>query len=157
MEEKELTISNVALVELMRDAFSKGSSFRFQVKGFSMLPFIRDKDVLTISPFLPSSNGIGDPVAFIHPKTGNLVIHRLIAKHNNSYIVKGDNIPNPDGLITRENILGHVANIERKGKKKSFGFGPERFLIALLSRGNIFCLLLFVHRVIRSAMRRLAA
>lgn len=156
MEEKELAISNAALVGLMQDVFSKGSSFRFQVKGFSMLPFIRDKDVLTISPFSPSSNSLGNSIAFIHPKTENLVIHRLIAKHNNSYIVKGDNIPTPDGLISKRDIVGFVSSIERKGKKILFGFGPERFLIVLLSRINIFCLLLSAHRVMRNTLRRFA-
>ncbi|MFH1354803.1 MAG: S26 family signal peptidase [Candidatus Omnitrophota bacterium] len=154
MVENELTISNAVLIDLMKDAASKGSSFKFQVKGFSMLPFIRDNDVLTISPFSPFSNNLGNSVAFIHPKTESLIIHRLIAKHNNSYIVKGDNIPTPDGLISRKDIVGFVSGIERKGKKVLFGFGPERFLIVLLSRINIFFLLISVHRFMRQTLRR---
>lgn len=151
---KELSISNAALVKLMQEAFSKGSSFRFQVKGFSMLPFIRDNDLLTISPFSSSSDSLGNSVAFIHPKTGNLVIHRLIAKHNNSYIAKGDNVSQSDGLILKENMLGYVTKLERGGRIIPFGFGTERLLIALLSRINVFCLFLSVHRFMRQTLRR---
>lgn len=154
MLEKEISLSNSDLIELIQDAFTKGISFRFQAKGFSMLPFIRDGDVITLTSLSRSCITFGDSVAFIHPETGKLVIHRLISRHGNSYIIKGDNVFKPDGLITREDILGYVARVERNGKKALFGFGPERFLIALLSRGNVFYILLSAHRVIRSVMRR---
>ncbi len=155
MTEKELSLSNAALTKLIQDAITKEASFRFQAKGFSMLPFIRDGDVITIAPLSCSFMAFGDSVAFIHPKTGNLVIHRIISRHGNSYMIKGDNIFKPDGLITREDILGYVASVERNGKKALFGLGPERFLIALLSRVNVFCFLLSAHRVMRLATRNL--
>lgn len=122
-----------------------------------MLPFIRDGDVITISPFFNYSVSLGDVVAFIHPERSSLVVHRLINKKGYHYIAKGDNVFQPDGLISKENMLGYVTRIQRRGRIISFGFGPERFLITLLSRGNVFCLLLSAHRVIRQALRRFTA
>ena len=81
-----------------------------------MSPFIKDGDVLTISP-LSSSPGIGDVVAFIYPETGRLVIHREIGKKGGSYLIKGDNALETDGLVHKENIFGFVKRVERKGKK----------------------------------------
>lgn len=154
MKSGELTLSNLALAELLQATLSKGVSFRFKVKGFSMLPFIRDCDVLTISPQHNSTLGLGKSVAFIHPETGKLVIHRVVSKKRNYYLIKGDSVPKADALIPKENVLGVVTKLERNGKKILFGFGPERFLIALLSRLSLFYLLLLVYRPFRPLIRR---
>src|SRR4030042_2785426 len=75
---EELALSSQDLEKLMRGVFDKGSSFRFKGKGYSMSPFIKDGDVLTIAPLQGSSPRFGDVMVFTHPTTGKLVIHRLI-------------------------------------------------------------------------------
>jgi len=132
--EEELFLSGKDLAELLQDTTSKGYLFRFKVKGFSMSPFIKDNDVVTISPLINSKISLGILVAFIHPETQKLVIHRAIRRSKNVYLIKGDNVPVSDGMVLVENILGQVTQIERKGRRISFGIGPERFVVALLSR-----------------------
>lgn len=151
----DLSLSGPALVELLRAVLDKGAPFRFRAKGFSMYPFIKDGDVVTVSPLPDTSPSPGDVVAFIRPETEKLVIHRVARKRGDSFLIKGDNTPHADGLIPEANILGCVTEVERDGKNVFLGLGPERFLIALLTRkGRFFTLLLPVCRLVCLILRR---
>jgi len=152
--EEEFSFSAIALVELMQATLAKGIPFRFKVKGFSMRPFIRDSDVVTVSPVDNSSISLGEPVAFIHPGMGKLVIHRIVAKKGHYYLIKGDSTSGPDGLFSGENILGCVTKVERNGKDFFLGLGKERPLIALLSRALFFYLLLFMWNFVKCGIRK---
>ena len=134
VKESELSLPGPALLELLRATLAKGIPFRFQAKGFSMDPFIRDRDVITVWPLADPSPGLGDVVAFTQKEAGRFSVHRVIRVKGSSYLIKGDNSAGADGLILRANILGWVKRVERDGKTVSLGFGPERFLIAFLTR-----------------------
>ena len=133
----ELSISGSALIELLRDVLGKGAPFRFRTSGFSMFPFIKDGDLVTVSPMLGSSPGLGDVVAFVQPGTRRLAIHRVIGEEGDSYWMRGDNSLQADGFIPKTSILGRVKRVERNGKRVYLGLGPERFLIALLTRRGL--------------------
>ena len=141
------------LSNLLRDVLHNGSHCRFQTTGYSMSPFIKGGDVITISPLL-SSLGIGDVVAFIHPVTSRLAIHRVVGRKGDSYLIKGDNTHDTDGLVHKAKILGYITGVERNGRSVSLGLGPERFLIAFINRTGLFSLLLFpIWRIIRPIFR----
>lgn len=137
----ELSLSSEQLEKVMRGVLDKGACFRFQGKGFSMSPFIKDGDILTIAPVRRSSPNFGDVVVFMHPTTGKLVIHRIIGKRAGSYLVKGDNAPEDDGFIDRATILGRVTRVERNGRYVSLGLGQNRFIIAFVTRNGLLPLL----------------
>jgi hypothetical protein len=119
-----------------------------------MSPFIKDSDVVTISPIVDSSPGFGDVIAFIHPRTERLIIHRVVGKIGDACLVKGENAFEPDGVIERKNIIGIITKVERKGRRVFFGLGPERFLIALLTRKNLLLpILIPLWRVFRPIAR----
>lgn len=150
-----LSLSEPALSELLQAMIKKKVPFRFRAKGFSMSPFIRDGDIITVCSLSNASPGLGDIVAFINPSTRKLIVHRIVRKSNNSYLIKGDNSPELGDLIHKEDILGCVNNIERGGKDIFLGLGPERFLIAFLTRRRLLSPLLFlVRRLVPSVMRR---
>ncbi len=133
LDEKQLSVPGPALVELLRTTLAEGGPFRFLAKGFSMDPFIRDDDMITVWPLVDPSPGLGDVVAFIQAKTERLLVHRVIRVKGNSFVIKGDNSAGVDGLIPRANIIGRVKRVERNNKRVFLGFGPERVLIAFLS------------------------
>jgi|GEM_PF-304392 len=142
------------LPELVKEVLSKGVECRLQVKGYSMSPFIKDGDMITISPVFGSLPRLGDVIAFIHPKAGKLLIHRVVWKSRDAYLLKGESALESDGLINKENILGLVTKVERKGKRIFLGLGPERFLIALLTRTNLLLpVLRTVWRIFRPVVR----
>ena len=119
-----------------------------------MSPFIKDSDVVTISPMSNASPGFGDVIAFIHPKTDKLIIHRVVRKIGDACLVKGENTLEPDGLIARKHMIGIITRVERKGRRVFFGLGPERFLIALLTRKNLLLpILIPLWRVFRPVVR----
>jgi signal peptidase I len=119
----------------MRAVLTKECSFRFQAKGWSMTPFIKDGDVITISPFMEKKPGLGDVVAYLRPGSEKLVVHRLVGRQGKAWLILGDNTPEDAmDFVARENVIGRVARIERNGKKVSLGLGTERAWIALFSR-----------------------
>lgn len=147
VEKKEaLSLSSGALAAILKATLDKGFSFKFTVKGFSMLPYIRTGDIVTVSPLSSSAIGLGRVVAFIHPRTAKFNIHRIVGSWRKVYLIKGDSVIKFDGLIPIRNILGCVTNVERNGKKVFSGLGRARHLISLLSFLSIFCILFFIWR-----------
>jgi hypothetical protein len=129
--------SGPTVVELVRTLFAEGISVRFRAKGTIMSPFIKLEDLLVLSPLGTRSPSIGDIVIFVEPRTQRLFIQRVIKRTENSYLLRGDNAREPTGIVARTNILGLVTKVERGGKRILFGLGPERVLIAFLSRKGL--------------------
>lgn len=133
----ELPLSGEALLGLMRAVLSKGVPFRFRARGWSMAPFIRDGDVITVSPVLHSRPRIGQVVAFATPEEEKLVVHRVVGRRGEALLIQGDSVPHgADGMIPPENIMGRVTRVERNGHDVWLGLGPERIAIAYLSRAR---------------------
>lgn len=149
-----LSLPNTSLIVIIREVLARGVPFRFAAPGFSMSPFIRDRDIITIAPYQRTSCGIGDVLAFVKPGTGQLVVHRVVAASENGWRIKGDNNPEEDGVIPHAAILGQVIQVERAGKFVRQGLGPERIIIALLSRQNLLSYPLYPIGKIFSVIRR---
>jgi len=132
--ERELSLTGSVFIELLQATLAKGVPFRFRARGFSMDPFIRDGDVITVSPLGEDSPGLGDVVAFVQREIEKLFIHRVIRIKENSYFIKGDNTRGVGSPVPPANVLGLVTRVERGRKRVFIGLGPERFLIALLTR-----------------------
>ena len=123
-----------SLAGLMTDVFARGGSFRFTARGHSMHPFIRNGDVVTVSPLGARSPVAGDVVAFQHAGRSGLVLHRVRSRQGDRYLAQGDNCRDPDGPIPGRDLLGVVTAVERAGRPIRLGLGPERRLLALLAR-----------------------
>jgi signal peptidase I len=144
--EGKLSFPGPVLLEFLRAVLDKGVPFRFRANGYSMSPFIRDGDIVTVSPLFDAAPHLGDVVALSHPEIGRLVVHRVVGGKGFSYITKGDNASAEDGWVPKEKILGLVTKVERNGAKVGLGLGPERFLIAILSRRRLLSSTLFSMR-----------
>ena len=155
----ELRLSNPGQLELLRGMEERGVPLRTTVRGFSMSPFIRDLDVLTISPLHDQQPRIGDVVAFSHPENGRLAIHRIIKRTGSGWLIKGDNCEEADGVVAVDNIIGRVIRIERNKKKIKLGLGASGRLIAFLNRGrgldSLKILFYLLRRVASFTLRRL--
>src|SRR3989338_2137655 len=130
MKDNEILFSGRCMSELTKSIINTRRSLRFMAGGSSMSPFIKDKDIVTISPCAPSLIGFGMAVAFVNNKTKKPVIHRIIGRRKNRYLLKGDNAFMSDGMVSLEDIIGIAVKIERGQKDISFGLGPEQFIIA---------------------------
>jgi hypothetical protein len=151
----ELSLSGPALVQLLRAVLGKGVPVRFRAKGFSMSPFIKNKDVVTLSPLKDASPSVGDVIALVPQGTDKLCVHRVVGKKGDLWVTKGDNSSEADESVPIEGILGFATKVERDGKEVFLGLGPERFLIAFLGgRGLLLPLLLPVWKLLRVIVRR---
>lgn len=138
----EVQLSGPELVELMRVKLSSGLPFRFQARGWSMSPFIRDRDVITLEPLLGDTPRIGEIVAFIPLGSENPIVHRVVALRGEHFVARGDALAqDPDEIIPFIHLLGRVTRIERNGRPIWLGLGPERYLIAWLSRARLLAAL----------------
>jgi signal peptidase I len=146
-----LSLSGNALLGLMQAVLARGLPFRFEARGTSMSPFIRDGDIVTIRPIGRIPPKKGDVVAFAEPLTDKLYVHRIIKETRAGFAIKGDNLPRSDGLIPEANLLGVVAKVERRGREISLAIGPGRSLIADMSRIGV--LSVTARRVVRAFQR----
>jgi phage repressor protein C with HTH and peptisase S24 domain len=133
----EIALDGNDLAGLMRAVLEKGKAFRFEARGASMHPVIRDGDIVTVRP-LAGGTRTGDVVAFVHPVTGGVRIHRVVGAGETGYLLKGDNALCEDGAVARDALLGRVARIEREGRTVLLGPALRSSLLARLSRSSWF-------------------
>lgn len=142
LQKTGLPLSGKALIELMQAVHAKGLPFRFSAGGHSMAPFVKDGDVVCVSPLASRAPGPGDVVAFVHPETKLICLHRVLSVNGDRFLIQGDNMPEkPDGMIPREAIVGWVTRVERAGRRVRLGLGSERLLLALLSRWGLLAVI----------------
>jgi len=153
-ERGELRLSADSLTALMGDVLAKGKAFRFRAKGSSMSPFVKDGDVITVSPLRGRQPRTGEIVAFIHPKTGRAAVHRVVRAVAAGFLLRGDNSQDADGVLPGERILGVLTEVVRDGKRIQGVRGPGSRLLALLSRsGGLARGLGFLRRLVRGTER----
>ena len=76
-----------------------------------MFPAIMDGDLLTLEAYRDRAPQKGDIAAFITPETKRLTVHRIIKRKKKRYQVKGDRCFLPDGLLSREDLIARVVEI----------------------------------------------
>lgn len=129
-------LSGSALRELTCATLGRGKPFRFTAHGYSMAPFIQDGDVLTVAPFSAPPR-LGAVVAFVHPQSQRLTVHRIVAITPAGYQAQGDNCSESDGVVTDADLLGQVVRVERNGRTVGGGLGAAGAAIAHLSRHRL--------------------
>lgn len=151
-----LRIGSPGLAELARAVLKSGRPVRFRVSGSSMLPSLRDGDVIRVGPpGRPYERG--DVAAFVTRPGGPLLVHRLHAAYGGIYRFKGDHAVRFDPPVAAENIIGLVLDAERGGRSVRFGGRGGRRLTAALSRAGVFRALLAVRwRILKRLGRRRA-
>ncbi len=96
-----------------------GKSVRFQARGVSMKPLVRDGDVLVVEPLGQDRPCVGE-VVLCSTASEHVVVHRVIRQQFKKGIqysqVQGDQIPQPDGWMSDEAVLGRVMSLERDGR-----------------------------------------
>ena len=133
----EINLSGPALVALLQAVLARGADFRFRAAGNSMHPFIRGGDILVIAPLPARGPAPGQVIAYRQAQSGGLVVHRLVGRLGGDWLLRGDNATGKTGeTVATGNLLGVVSSIERNGARRRMGLGPERQLLAWLSRSG---------------------
>lgn len=124
-----LNLSHAHLGALAAEIMERGGALRFQAGGSSMLPFIRNGDVLWVRPGGPFRQG---DVILCRLAGDHVVAHRVVQvireQGEVALLIQGDSRLCPDGLVSAQAVLGRVTAIERKGKYISFDTKAQRWL-----------------------------
>jgi hypothetical protein len=86
----ELPLTSPEFIALLQTTLAEGIAFKFRARGCSMDPFIRDGDVIIVSPAGEGSPGMGDVVTFVQRGIERVLVHRVIRIRTNFYDMKGD-------------------------------------------------------------------
>jgi hypothetical protein len=135
-EERRLIPDGRGLSSLLDAVTASGATVRIVAHGRSMLPMIRDGDALVVTP-VAGPPSLGCVVAVAAPPIGRLLFHRVVARRGTNVLVRGDNVPRPDGWVELPAVLGTVERVERRGRAIWIGSGAARPVLALLCRTGI--------------------
>ena len=149
--EKTFIFKGPGFTEIAKAVTDKGKKIRFSARGTSMSPFIKDGDLITVSPQKERRLKKGDIVAFYDPGHNHkLYVHRIIDIKKDRYQIKGDNLLTPDGFFSLDKILGFISEVLRGGKKISFGIKWGAKEVSAFSRWGILLPVLHVTRRVRA-------
>jgi signal peptidase I len=118
IETRSLDCTSAVFAEVGADILGAGIGLRFQARGGSMHPMVRDGDVLLVKAVKPSMIKVPDVVLFVND-LGYAVVHRVIRKRNHQgihwFTLQGDQVGQIDGIFPESQILGKVISLERNG------------------------------------------
>ena len=109
----ETRAESVIFGDLVQEFLDTGNSFRFQARGRSMWPTIRDGEFLHVEPLGDRQLRLGEVVLF--RRGGVFKAHRVIRRNRDFVLVRGDACIDSDGWIAVAEILGRVVAAERGG------------------------------------------
>lgn len=106
-------------LQLISRVIGKNGWIELPAQGTSMYPLIRKGDVCRFIPAEAASIRKGD-ILLYHTPHGSLIAHRfcrLVTRdYERQYLCKGDSNLAHDEAITRDQLLGKMAWIERNGR-----------------------------------------
>jgi len=115
--------ADILIKDLFTELLRRDTEMRFEARGWSMHPFIRDGDLITIEPIGYEQAEIGDILAYQNLKSKKITVHRLVKKNNDGQqpilITKGDantKLIHDLPMCSCDYILAKVVTIERGGK-----------------------------------------
>jgi signal peptidase I len=115
----ETRAQSAIFANLVQEFIDTGNSFRFQARGRSMWPTIRDGEFLHVKPIDKRRLKLGDIVLF--RREGVFKAHRIIRRKRDFVLIRGDACIDSDGWIAIPEILGRVASAEGRDGRTTFG------------------------------------
>jgi ribosomal protein S18 acetylase RimI-like enzyme len=133
---RNLRLDGDQIRALASEVLSRGAPFRFQAHGWSMRPFVRDGDFLTVEPSGPKDLSVGD-VALYVGHCERLTAHRVVRVEardgRTEFLMRGDSQLDPVERVPAALVLGRCRRIERADKTIDLD-QPVQRLAALLWR-----------------------
>jgi signal peptidase I len=105
------------LMPLVQDALGRGQRVRLTSTGSSMLPFLREGDVVELDTVKPNAIGVGDIVLAL--AGGSYVLHRVTAADSSHVYLSGDAQTSKEGPFERHEIVARVVTVERGGRVRT--------------------------------------
>ncbi len=125
---------NLTESQLIREAIARQGYCCIRVGGYSMLPSIKNGDLICVESLENHRLRCGDIAAFFMDTT--LIAHRIFGIRSTDsgiiYLTRGDAYFNSVGRICREDMLGKVVWLERNGRRKNLNNALWNRVMAML-------------------------
>ena len=101
------------------EVLEKSGRLQLSARGYSMLPTLWPGDVLTIQAQTIEQTRVGDVVLFA--RGGRFFVHRIVCASGaaGEFITRGDAMPEEDGSLRSDELLGRVMSVTRCRRKVS--------------------------------------
>jgi signal peptidase I len=100
-------------IKLTRESIKQGNTVHLRIISDSMRPFMVPGDIIHMSAVIPEALRRGDIIIYI--KGEELYTHRLLNINKYGYYTKGDSSTKLDDIVSFENLLGVVHEIDKGG------------------------------------------
>lgn len=139
----KLGSSPEVFTEISKSLLLAGYSIRFNAVGDSMLPLIRDGDLVIVEAIKTDRLRKGE-IVYYQNDQGHCLLHRIIRQRTITgrleLQVQADNNLKPDGWISVEQVMGRLNRFCRNGEwvcLESFGSRTAALLILVQQRLNL--------------------
>jgi signal peptidase len=113
---------------IRKEIISQGRSVQITASGYSMFPFLRKGDLLTVEPAPIEQIKRGDIV--VYEFNEKWIAHRVIQINHNSegleFLLRGDTCVAFDPLVNKENFIGAVTEFQRLNRQKKLNGSRRR-------------------------------
>lgn len=109
------------LMPVIRAALERGQLVRMTVNGSSMLPFLRDGDVVELEP-ISTVLTLGE-IVLAQSVAGHYVIHRIVRVQEASVWLRGDAQEQCEGPLPRHAVFGRAVTASRNGRVRTLDRG----------------------------------
>ena len=114
---------------LRKEAIKNGHAVQTLASGYSMFPFLRKGDILTVEPVSMNKIKRGDVVVFEMEE--KWIAHRVIEIRNSEkgleFLLRGDTCIAFDPVVDKENFIGSVSVFTRFNSKRDLSIGVLHF------------------------------
>lgn len=146
------TVTLEEILPIIEEVINAGGEISFTPNGNSMRPMLRTgEDTITLKAVNKPLKKFDLPL--YRRENGQFVLHRVIGKNKQGYIMRGDNQLVKEYGITDDNIIGVVTAFNRGGKAHSVNDFSYKLYI-LLRCNPVTVLLRKIKRGIKYLFRK---
>ncbi|MBR2454753.1 MAG: S24/S26 family peptidase [Clostridia bacterium] len=145
MNKKKISLDEI--YPIIKEKIENGGTVQLPITGTSMLPlFVWGRDTVELTK---CENPQKYDIIFYRRDDGHFVLHRIVGKDENGFILCGDNQVNKEYGITEKHIIAVVKSITRKGKT----FSVDKFSYKLYVK--LWTLILPFRNIILVPLRKI--
>ncbi len=127
------------LLPVMEEILARDGEITFTPKGNSMRPLLYSgRDTVTLKKIDKPLKKYDLPL--YRNSQGHFILHRVIGKNSDGYIMRGDNLLHKEYGITDADIIGKVVRFNRDGK--DYSVNDVSYKVYCRFRNNSFTVLL---------------
>lgn len=112
---KEIRLDEIS--DVFEQVLQSGGEVAFVTSGTSMFPMLRNRKDKVFLVRLDRKLKKNDVPLVRMKDSGQFILHRVIGKNSDGYILRGDNRWENEYGITQEDVIAVVRSFERDGKK----------------------------------------